>query len=126
MAARTMASMAVWGGGKYDGKGYGKHGKKGGKKDVDKGKNKPNDTEKRFEGICSWCGRRGHREADCVFKKGYDEKATQPEQLRSRGLASSIEPSVSTAASYHTNAVFQEDKNSFVFHIGTENPRKEQ
>ena len=29
---------------------------------------------------------------------------------------------MSTAASYHTNAVFENDKNRFVFHIGTENP----
>ncbi len=29
---------------------------------------------------------------------------------------------MSTAASCHTNAVFENDKNNFVFHIGTENP----
>ena len=74
-------------GGKYGGKNEGKHGGKGGKHDGKgyggdhKGKDKP-DTDKRFEGICNWCGRRGHRETDCVFKKGYDDKTTQPEPPR--------------------------------------------
>eukprot|EP00971_Amphidinium_carterae_P041664 818456-Amphidinium_carterae.1 len=51
-------------------------GKKGdGKKgDGKKGKNKGKPS--RFDGECRWCGRKGHMEKDCYYKKEYERKTS--------------------------------------------------
>eukprot|EP00971_Amphidinium_carterae_P348914 6490741-Amphidinium_carterae.1 len=51
-------------------------GKKGdGKKgDGKKGKGKAKQPQ-RFEGECRWCGRKGHMEKDCYYKKEYERKS---------------------------------------------------